>query len=172
MWVRSLDQKDPLEEGMATHSSILAWRIPWTEEPRGLQSIGCKTLTQQKWLSTSTRANNQEKEIRYLSQKRRGKILFSDCILHFENPKHSKKIITKNSVKLRSIKSMYRNQVHFYTQITNYQKKKLSNTFTIASNQIPRNKFYQGEIYILETVTDERTWRRHKWMETYSVLTD
>ena len=40
MWVRSLRREDPLEEGMATHSSILAWRIPWTEEPGGLQSIG------------------------------------------------------------------------------------------------------------------------------------
>ena len=39
MWVQSLDQEDPLEEGMATHSSILAWRIPWTEEPAELQSI-------------------------------------------------------------------------------------------------------------------------------------
>ena len=38
-WVQSLGQKDPLEEGMATHSSILAWRIPWTEEPGGLQSM-------------------------------------------------------------------------------------------------------------------------------------
>ena len=38
-WVRSLDQEDPLEEGLATHSSILAWRIPWTEETGGLQSI-------------------------------------------------------------------------------------------------------------------------------------
>ena len=37
--VRSLGREDPLEEGMATHSSILAWRIPWTEEPGGLQSI-------------------------------------------------------------------------------------------------------------------------------------
>ena len=36
----SLAQEDPLEEEMATHSSILAWRIPWTEEPGGLQSIG------------------------------------------------------------------------------------------------------------------------------------
>ena len=39
-WVRSLGQKDPLEKGMATHSSILTWRIPWTEEPDGLQSMG------------------------------------------------------------------------------------------------------------------------------------
>ena len=38
--VRSLGWEDPLEEGMATHSSILAWRIPWTEEPGGLQSMG------------------------------------------------------------------------------------------------------------------------------------
>ena len=39
-WVRSLVQEDPLEKGMATHSSILAWRIPWTEEPGALQSMG------------------------------------------------------------------------------------------------------------------------------------
>ena len=37
-WVRSLGWEDPLEKGMATHSSILAWRLPWTEEPGGLQS--------------------------------------------------------------------------------------------------------------------------------------
>ena len=37
--VESLSQEDPLEKGMATHSSILAWRIPWTEEPGGLQSM-------------------------------------------------------------------------------------------------------------------------------------
>ena len=40
MWIQSLGQEDTLEEGMATHSSILAWEIPWTEEPRGLQSMG------------------------------------------------------------------------------------------------------------------------------------
>ena len=38
MWVRSLGWEDPLKEDMATHSSILAWRIPWTDEPGGLQS--------------------------------------------------------------------------------------------------------------------------------------
>ena len=38
--VQSPGQEDPLEEGMATHSSTLAWRIPWTEEPGGLQSMG------------------------------------------------------------------------------------------------------------------------------------
>ena len=40
--VRSLDQDDPLEKEMATHSSILPWKIPWTEEPGGLQSMGHK----------------------------------------------------------------------------------------------------------------------------------
>ena len=39
-WVRSLGHEDPLEKGMAAHSSILSWRIPWTEEPGRLQSLG------------------------------------------------------------------------------------------------------------------------------------
>ena len=39
-WARSLGGEDPLKEGMATHSSVLTWRIPWTEESGGLQSIG------------------------------------------------------------------------------------------------------------------------------------
>ena len=43
-WVRSLVSEDPLEEGMATHSSILARRIPWTEEPGGLQSTGSQRV--------------------------------------------------------------------------------------------------------------------------------
>ena len=38
-WVRSLGQEDPLEKEMATHSSILAWEIPWTEEPGGLHGV-------------------------------------------------------------------------------------------------------------------------------------
>ena len=42
--VQSLGQEDPLEEGMATYSSVLAWRIPWTEEPGGLQSIGLQRV--------------------------------------------------------------------------------------------------------------------------------
>ena len=56
--VQSLGREDPLEEGMATHSSILAWRIPWTEEPGGLQSMGLQsksrteqlTLTYTSWV--------------------------------------------------------------------------------------------------------------------------
>ena len=44
-WVQSLGWEDPLEEGMATHSSILAWRIPWTEEPDGQQSMELQSQT-------------------------------------------------------------------------------------------------------------------------------
>ena len=43
-WVQSLGWEDPLEEGMATHSNILAWRIPWTEEPGGLHSMGSQRV--------------------------------------------------------------------------------------------------------------------------------
>ena len=46
MWVQSLDQEDPPEKEMVTHSSTLAWRIPWTEEPGGLQSMGSQIQTQ------------------------------------------------------------------------------------------------------------------------------
>ena len=45
-WVQSLSWDDPMEEGMASHSRILAWRIPWTEEPGGLQSIGSQRVRQ------------------------------------------------------------------------------------------------------------------------------
>ena len=44
-WVRSLSQEDPLEKKMATHSSILAWKIPWMEKPGGLQSMGSQSQT-------------------------------------------------------------------------------------------------------------------------------
>ena len=44
MQVQSLGREDPLEEGIATYSSILAWRIPWTEGPGGLQSIGSRRI--------------------------------------------------------------------------------------------------------------------------------
>ena len=45
-WVQSLGQEDPLEKEMATHSSTLAWKIPWTEEPGRLQSMGSQRVGQ------------------------------------------------------------------------------------------------------------------------------
>ena len=50
-WFRSLGQEDPLEKGMATHSSILAWRIPWTEELGDYSPWGCKELDTTEQLS-------------------------------------------------------------------------------------------------------------------------
>ena len=55
MWetqVQSLGQEDPLGKGMATHSSILAWKIPWTEEPAGLQSMGSQRVGRD-WVTNS-----------------------------------------------------------------------------------------------------------------------
>ena len=52
-WVQSLGQEDPLEKGMATHSSILAWRIPWTEEPGGLHRVAESDMTERLTLSLS-----------------------------------------------------------------------------------------------------------------------
>ena len=51
-WVQSLGQEDPPEEEMGAHSSVLAWRTPWTEEPGGLQSRGCKELGTTEHMST------------------------------------------------------------------------------------------------------------------------
>ena len=45
-WIRSLGWEDPLEEGMATHFSVLAWRLPWTEEPGELESMGSQRVGQ------------------------------------------------------------------------------------------------------------------------------
>ena len=69
-WVRSLGWEDPLEEGMATHSSILAWRIPWTEEPGGLRSRVVKSRIQLKRLRTSTeKGRGKEKREIFLYEK-------------------------------------------------------------------------------------------------------
>ena len=65
-WVQSLDWEDPLEQGMAVHSSILAWKIPWTEELGGLQSIGSqKNWTWLKWLGTHTHTKTVSPKIPY-----------------------------------------------------------------------------------------------------------
>ena len=51
-WVQSMGQEDPLEKGMTARSNILAWRIPWTEEPSGLKSMGFAKLDSTEQLST------------------------------------------------------------------------------------------------------------------------
>ena len=61
MWVQSLSQKDTLEEEMIPHSSILAWKIPWTEEPGGLQSMGLKESDTTESLNTNTDLKKKKK---------------------------------------------------------------------------------------------------------------
>ena len=58
MGVQSLGQEEPLEKGVATHPSILAWRIPWTEEPGGLQPTGLPTVRHH-WAQAHTRATGK-----------------------------------------------------------------------------------------------------------------
>ena len=57
--VRSLGWEDPLEKGVAIHSSILAWRIPWTEEPAGLQSMGSQRVRQNGATNAATAAGSR-----------------------------------------------------------------------------------------------------------------
>ena len=57
MHVQSLGQEDPLEKEMATHSSNLAWEMPWTEEPGGLQSMGSQESDSTQWLRLHARAS-------------------------------------------------------------------------------------------------------------------
>ena len=59
--VRSLGQEDPLEKGLATHSSILAWEVPWTEEPVGLQSMGSQRVGHDWATNTLTHSRGKEK---------------------------------------------------------------------------------------------------------------
>ena len=94
--VRSLSWEDPLEEGMATHSSILAWRIPWTEEPSGQQSMGSHRVGQD-W-SDSAAAAAHENNSSYL--------LFTvDCFVHF--------------ILLWSVDSFWRHYLYINTMIPN-----------------------------------------------------
>ena len=63
-WVRSLGWEDPLEEEMATHSSILAWRIPWTEEPGGLQSTGLQRVGHD-WATSHAHTQSWSQEMNF-----------------------------------------------------------------------------------------------------------
>ena len=64
-WVWSLDGEDPAEKGMATHSSILAWRIPWTEEAHGLQSMGYQRIRHDWTTNTFTPSHTPTKCMRF-----------------------------------------------------------------------------------------------------------
>ena len=71
MWVRSQGQEDPLEEEMATHSSILAWKIPWTKDPGGIQSTGHRDMTEG---TEHTRGGDRSSFAFYLIETRRSSL--------------------------------------------------------------------------------------------------
>ena len=101
-WVQSLGWKDPLEKGMATHFSIVAWRIPWTIQSMGSQRVGhdCATFT----------------------------FIFCDIIVYIENVEDSIKILFElinNFSEYARYKSIWKILLCFYTLKTNYQKEKL-----------------------------------------------
>ena len=79
--IQSLRREDPLEKEMATHSSILAWRIPWTEEPRGLQSMGSSLLgtgSPQLWRAGATLELGCS-GVSYYGEPALGCVAFSSC---------------------------------------------------------------------------------------------
>ena len=79
----SLGQEDPLEEGMATHSSILAWKIPWTEEPGGLQSIGSQRVGHD-WSKLASMVRSDRMPIPNLDLKRSCIFLLVLLHLHYD----------------------------------------------------------------------------------------
>ena len=66
-WLQSLGQEDPPEKGMATQSRILAWRISWTEDPGGLQSMGLQTVRHNWAINTHTRGKREVQNRSYTS---------------------------------------------------------------------------------------------------------
>ena len=83
MKVRFLGQKDPLEEGMATHSSILGWRHPWTEEPGWLVRGVAKSWTQLKGLSTQV-FRKQTLPMKTIDLKKKKKKLLTSTVYWFQ----------------------------------------------------------------------------------------
>ena len=84
MWVRSLGREDLLEYKMVTHSSILAWNIPWTEEPEGLQSMGSQESRVQVLESTDQESDITERlsiVVSAFTEKKINKIIKSNRIL-------------------------------------------------------------------------------------------
>ena len=76
-WVQSLGWEDPLEKGMATHSNILAWRMPWTEEPGQLQSMGWRGRVKFQRLWTQEKSKSCKNKFSFIEVQPGEEILFS-----------------------------------------------------------------------------------------------
>ena len=89
MWetqVWSLGREDPLEKEMATHPSILAWRIPWTEEPGGLQTMGWQGVRHTEWLTLSFSMREMDKMIGWRLSEYRWCLLQVKCLRNLRKP--------------------------------------------------------------------------------------
>ena len=96
-WVWSLGWEDPLEEGMATHSNILTWRILWTEEPNGLQSMGLQRVNTTEWLTL--RFHNPVWNVRSTYHfKKMGLSPLSSLIVFWQSRVHSFNVTDNNNV--------------------------------------------------------------------------
>ena len=85
-WVWSLGQEDPLEKEMATHSSILMWEIPWTEEPGGLQSMGSQRVRK----DLATEKQQQHKHTCIYNSDRTDEVM-SSCV--FKNKRNASELL-------------------------------------------------------------------------------
>ena len=129
--VQSLGRKDPLEDGVATHSSILAWRIPWTEEPAGLQSMGLQGVRdnwsdwarlkliwvlkelQQRHLKWSGRGREDSEERAIKGDLSRWKVMAGVKYRAGVASEQSNKKITHNLVEMRACEAYSRCRSHF-----------------------------------------------------------
>ena len=85
-WVPSLGQEDPLEKEMATHSSICAWRIPWTEEPGGPQSMGSQRVRYDWVTNTHTHRIESDDLLLFLSHLETTTIILHHCRAEMSHP--------------------------------------------------------------------------------------
>ena len=125
-WVWSLDGKDPLEKGIAIHSSILAWRIPWTEEPGGLQSMGMQRVGHNWATDTFT---------------------FTDEDKHFPSLSLLKTVLPWTSLKIHTLlhripNTIFKLAVYFSLHVWG-PKNKLPDTFTVMA-WVTKTKMSQG----------------------------
>ena len=91
-WAQSLDLEEPLEKGMPTHSSILAWKIPWTEDPGGLQSVGRKASDTTEQLTHNNMHHDvwhSESRCRGLSPQRRQTLVLPSSVKESEGQTHA-----------------------------------------------------------------------------------
>ena len=133
-WVPSLDWEGPLEKGMATHSSILAWRIPWTEEPGGLQPVDHKESDTTERLTLSVQLTLYRSEYSHLSSQL---LQPPSCLLGIWHPvpvASSKTMVCEYHSLLCTAKMFTTNHVSLFMTHLLIDLLSYVNTFTLEAN--------------------------------------